>query len=213
SCRQSALGRDIPVIQRSGATQARRRSHSLVPAPAGGHPRRCMRHSSLSPAKARAAIETAYQIPGTSGVPPSSPETPSRERPPLSRRTPSTSLEMEPANVAAADSSPEATGLFRITGALRPIEALFRNTVEHAPIGIAFANRDGSFRHGNRAFCAMLGYELDEFLLGKSILELTHPDEIQSTQAGLERLWRGDIEYLDVEKRYLRKDGSALWVR
>src|SRR5579864_3622138 len=125
---------------------------------------------------------------------------------------------MKPAASAsdADDDSPDTgvTGLFKITGgALRPVEALFRNTVEHAPIGIAFANRDGSFRHGNRAFCAMLGYELDEFLLGKSILELTHPDEIQSTHAGLERLWRGDIEYLDVEKRYLRKDGSALWVR
>ena len=114
------------------------------------------------------------------------------------------------------DDSPEdsaVTGLFKISGALRPVEALFRNTVEHAPIGIAFANRDGSFRHGNRAFCAMLGFELEKFLLGKSIMELTHADEVESTKAGLERLWRGEIEYLDVEKRYMRKDGTALWVR
>jgi PAS domain S-box-containing protein len=129
----------------------------------------------------------------------------------LSRRTPSTSLETEP---AAADSSPEATGLFRITGDLRPIEALFRNTVEHAPIGIAFANRDGSLRHCNSAFCALLGFEPDEFLFGgKSILELTHTDDVESTKLGLERLWRGEIPHLDTEKRYLRKDGSELWVR
>ena len=29
-------------------------------------------------------------------------------------------------------------------GAPAHVETLFRNTVEHAPIGIAFANRDGS---------------------------------------------------------------------
>ena len=35
-------------------------------------------------------------------------------------------------------------------------ESLLRNTLEHAPIGIAFANRDGCYRHANHAFCAML---------------------------------------------------------
>ncbi|HSY44755.1 MAG TPA: PAS domain-containing protein, partial [Steroidobacteraceae bacterium] len=39
----------------------------------------------------------------------------------------------------------------------RHVETLFRNTVEHAPVGIAFANRDGTYRHCNRSFCAMLG--------------------------------------------------------
>jgi PAS domain S-box-containing protein len=116
---------------------------------------------------------------------------------------------------SAADESLEATGLFKVaTGSLRPVELLFRNTVEHAPVGIAFANRDGSVRHCNRAFYAMLGFEADEILLsGKSIIELTHPEDVESTRAGLERLWHGDSTHIDVEKRYLRKNGSALWVR
>lgn len=113
-----------------------------------------------------------------------------------------------------ADTSSEVTGLFRIRGELRPVEALFRNTVEHAPIGIAFANRDGTFRHCNRAFCELLGYEPDEFLLGSQcIFDLTHADDLECTKAGLERLWRGEIAHLDVEKRYRRKDGSPQWVR
>jgi PAS domain S-box-containing protein len=107
---------------------------------------------------------------------------------------------------------PEITGLFRISGAQRPVETLFRNTVEDAPVGIAFANRDGSFRHGNRAFCALLGFEADE-LKRESIASLTHGGDLESTAAGLARLWSGEIKYLDVEKRYLRKDGTALWVR
>jgi len=41
---------------------------------------------------------------------------------------------------------------------------------------------------------------------------LTHSADLESTTAGLERLWSGEIAHLDVEKRYLRKSGGALWV-
>jgi PAS domain S-box-containing protein len=108
----------------------------------------------------------------------------------------------------------ESTGLFRIpAGEPRPpVETLFRNTIENAPIGIAFANRDGGFRHANLAFCAMLGFSADE-LKKETVAGLTHGADLEVTTAGLERLWRGEITHLDLEKRYLRKDGGALWVR
>jgi PAS domain S-box-containing protein len=112
-----------------------------------------------------------------------------------------------------AGESSEVTGVFRIAaGDVTPVEALFRNTVEQAPVGIAFANRDGSFRHCNRAFCSMLGFDAAE-LSSRSIANLTHAGDLESTTAGLERLWGGELAHLDVEKRYVRKDGSALWVR
>jgi PAS domain S-box-containing protein len=95
---------------------------------------------------------------------------------------------------------------------LGSVEELLRNTVEHAPVGIAFANRDGSYRHCNRSFCAMLGYTAAQ-LRGRSITSLTVPEDRQAGAAELERLWRKDIPHIDVEKRYYRKDGSALWVR
>jgi len=74
------------------------------------------------------------------------------------------------------------------------LEALFRNTVEHAPVGIAFANPDGSFRHCNRAFCSMLGFSAKE-LRRTSIASLTVADDREATLAGHERLWRGDITH------------------
>jgi len=105
------------------------------------------------------------------------------------------------------------TGLFRVPpGLARPVETLFRNTVEHAPVGIAFANRDGSFRHANLAFQAMLGYDAKQ-LHDQSITSLTHPEDLEVTKTGLERLWRGEVSHLDVEKRYIRKNGAPLWVR
>src|ERR1039457_7452262 len=111
-----------------------------------------------------------------------------------------------------AGESSELTGLFRIAGDVRPVEALFRNAVEQAPVGSAFANRDGSFRHCNGAFCSMLGFDAAE-LNNRSIANLTHAEDLESTTTGLERLWGGELTQLDVEKRYVRKDGSALWVR
>ena len=111
----------------------------------------------------------------------------------------------------AADSG--ATGLFRVPSAARPaVETLFRNTVEHAPVGIGFANRDGGFRHANLAFCAMLGYSVEQ-LRHESVESLTHGEDLEATRQGLERLWRREVSYLDVEKRYIRKNGSPLWVR
>ena len=41
----------------------------------------------------------------------------------------------------------------------RHVQTLFRNTVEDAPVGIAFADREGRYRYCNRAFCAMLGFD------------------------------------------------------
>ena len=113
----------------------------------------------------------------------------------------------------ASDSS-DVTLILETPVDLRPADTdtLFRNTVEHAPVGIAFANRDGSYRHGNRAFCAMLGYSAAD-ITSRTIASLTVAEDLEVTADGLERLWRGDISHLDVEKRYVRKDGSALWVR
>ena len=58
----------------------------------------------------------------------------------------------------------------------------------------------------------MLGFAVEE-LASRSIANLTHAEDLASTAVSLERLWRGELPHVDVEKRYIRKDGSALWVR
>ena len=58
----------------------------------------------------------------------------------------------------------------------------------------------------------MLGFDAAE-RYNRSIANLTHAEDLESTTAGLERLWGGELTHLDVEMRYVRKDGSALWVR
>jgi PAS domain S-box-containing protein len=95
---------------------------------------------------------------------------------------------------------------------LPPLETLSRHAIMQATIGIAFANRDGSYRHCNEAFSLMLGFSAAE-VNRESIKSLTLADDLGPTTAGLERLWAGEIAQLDVEKRCVHKDGSALWVR
>jgi PAS domain S-box-containing protein len=113
---------------------------------------------------------------------------------------------------AAAGEILDYTDAIEASGELPPMEVLLRNAVVQAQIGIAFANRDGSYRYCNQAFCSMLGFSADE-LNDKSIAGLTFIDDLEPTATGLERLWRGEITHLDVEKRYVRKDGNTLWVR
>src|SRR5271167_2401583 len=91
----------------------------------------------------------------------------------------------------------------------RHAETLFRNTVEDAPVGIAFADREGRYRRCNRAFCAMLGFDTEE-LKGESMGSLTHSADLESTTAGLERRWSGAGVLGRVSARHLRAqaDGS-----
>jgi len=103
------------------------------------------------------------------------------------------------------------TDLVTAQGDLRKAETLFSNTFDQAPIGIAYADREGRFLRLNDAFCKLLGFAPSD-LAARSMAELTHAEDAASTAAQLERLWSGDIQFVDIEKRYLRRDQSYLWV-
>jgi PAS domain S-box-containing protein len=59
---------------------------------------------------------------------------------------------------------------------------------------------------------AVTGYSRDE-LLGKTAYEFTHPDDLASTLEVAGRLTRREIDSYAIEERYLKKDGSAVWVQ
>ena len=104
------------------------------------------------------------------------------------------------------------TDLVAARGNLRKAETLLLNTFDQAPIGIAYADRDGRFLRCNPAFGALLNFGTEE-LATRSGSDLTHPDDVACSAAELEKLWNGEVDFVDVEKRYVRKDGSFIWVR
>lgn len=98
------------------------------------------------------------------------------------------------------------------TKELQESESRFRNTMENAPIGMGLATLDGHFIRVNRALCTILGYRRDE-LEKMSIREVTHPEDMVSSNANIRRLLDGEIDSYRQEKRYLRKDGEVVWVQ
>ncbi len=96
--------------------------------------------------------------------------------------------------------------------ALAEGEARFRATFENAVVGIAHLAPDLRWLRVNEALCRILGYPAEE-LVTKSLRDITFPDDLAADLAQLERMLDGTIESYDMDKRYLRKDGSIVWGR
>jgi PAS domain S-box-containing protein len=87
-----------------------------------------------------------------------------------------------------------------------------RASFESTAVGIAHLNLDLKWRLFNKAVIRITGYSAAE-LVTKTMLEITHPDDIEVTLAEIERLREGETAGYDIEKRYVRKDGTITWVR
>ena len=90
-------------------------------------------------------------------------------------------------------------------------EARFRAVFEIASVGIALTTPDGRWISINRALSELLGYTADE-LQGRGFADVTHEDDRAEDAALMGRLARGEIDALRRQKRYLRRDGSPVWV-
>lgn len=95
--------------------------------------------------------------------------------------------------------------------ALQESEARFRATFEQAAVGIAHVAPDGHWLRFNRKLCDIVGYTHEE-LLTKRFQDISHPDEVDVHVSLMKRMLAGEISTLAVEKRYIRKDGSTIWV-
>jgi diguanylate cyclase (GGDEF)-like protein/PAS domain S-box-containing protein len=94
---------------------------------------------------------------------------------------------------------------------LRESEQRFAATMEWAAIGIAHVDDDGRLLYVNPQLCKMLQYTEKE-LTGMSIKAISHPEDTNTTDEMRAALRAGAIESFKIEKRYLRKDGTSIWV-
>ncbi|HUQ75837.1 MAG TPA: PAS domain S-box protein, partial [Burkholderiales bacterium] len=95
--------------------------------------------------------------------------------------------------------------------ALAESEARFRQTFELAASGMAHVDLDGNFIDVNHKLCDMLGYTEAE-LLGRAVKSISHADDRDTTDPQRARMREGHVPSVQCEKRYIRKDGSVLWV-
>jgi protein-histidine pros-kinase len=99
----------------------------------------------------------------------------------------------------------------RAEEALRESEERFRGTFENAAVGIAHTDDTGRFLRVNEKLCAIVGYPREE-LLEKTFQDITHPDDLAASLDSFSALIRGNAVVFGLEKRYLRKDGSPVWI-
>ncbi len=106
--------------------------------------------------------------------------------------------------------SVDITDLKRAEEALRESEGRFRGTFENAAVGIAHLDAARPLLARNEKLCDILGYPQPD-LLGKTILEVVHPEDLEANLALFGSLMSGDIPSFTMEKRLLRKDATIVW--
>ncbi len=96
--------------------------------------------------------------------------------------------------------------------ALQQTEQRLRIVFDESPLGIALVGVDGRPLITNAALQKMLGYTGAE--LGRMLFaEFTHPDDCAKDIELYQELIQGARSSYQVEKRYIRKDGEAIWAR
>lgn len=98
----------------------------------------------------------------------------------------------------------------RVRAALQSSEERFRAVFEKAMTGIGITDPHGRFLQVNPALCRFLGYSEAE-LLHLTIQDITAPADRAETVRQLRAARSGKKQFIDMEKRYRRKDQSLVW--
>jgi PAS domain S-box-containing protein len=105
------------------------------------------------------------------------------------------------------------TNLKRAEAALRESEATFRAMFDASSVGKIEVEPDsGRFLRANAAMCNFVGYTEAE-LLARTVFDIAHPADRDHAHELLRRMIAGESAVSDLEKRCIRKDGSAVWAR
>jgi PAS domain S-box-containing protein len=96
--------------------------------------------------------------------------------------------------------------------ALQESEERFQLIFDHSAAGMAITDTSGRFLRANKAYCGLVGYAEDELQL-ITVLHLTHPEDRQASEAWFSQKPTGLRQTLELEKRYVRKDGEIIWVQ
>jgi PAS domain S-box-containing protein len=95
--------------------------------------------------------------------------------------------------------------------ALKESEARFRATFEQAAVGIAHVAPDGRWMRVNQTLCDILGYDR-EALMALTYQEVTPEEYLERDRQIIDNLLQGFSETCSLEKEYIRRDGSRVWV-
>jgi PAS domain S-box-containing protein len=113
--------------------------------------------------------------------------------------------------VGAVNMLVDVTERKRIEEALRESEGRFRAIFGQAAVGISLVDLDGHYIEVNDRLCQILRRPPEE-LLSITCPQLTHRDDWPRNKALMDELIAGVRREFVIEKRFLRGDGSYIWV-
>jgi diguanylate cyclase (GGDEF)-like protein/PAS domain S-box-containing protein len=97
--------------------------------------------------------------------------------------------------------------------ALEQARRRFQQAFHSAPTGMALVRLDDSIiLDANRSLADMLDHPVED-LVGRSIREITHPEDLRAAAAYRARLELGIADTYLLDQRYLRRDGAFVWAR
>ena len=95
--------------------------------------------------------------------------------------------------------------------ALRRSEERYRATFEQAAVGIIHTSLGGRILRCNARFAEIVGYSKEE-VRNLTFQQITAAEDLDESLGTLIRLTKGEIDTATWEKRYIRKDGTLIWV-
>ena len=87
----------------------------------------------------------------------------------------------------------------------------FHEFFKHVATCMVICQTDGRFVEVNKPFCNLAGYSRKE-LLSMSFEEITHTDDISYVMKKFQSVLDGKSSSFKLEKRFIRKDRSIIWV-
>ena len=96
--------------------------------------------------------------------------------------------------------------------ALAEAKDRFQSAFDGAPIGVALVDLDGRLEQVNGPLCRLLGYDVAD-LVGKNVLDFTHPDDIADRARLLAQLRNATIDGYSIDIRYVHAEGHSIWAR
>ncbi|MBI1733434.1 MAG: PAS domain S-box protein [Gammaproteobacteria bacterium] len=100
----------------------------------------------------------------------------------------------------------------QVEAQLAESERRFREIFESANVGIGLRGPDDRFLAVNAGFSEITGYSREE-LLQLHTFDLVHPDDLAESRRMSEAVHRGEARPHQAERRYVKKDGSIIWVK
>ena len=96
--------------------------------------------------------------------------------------------------------------------AARERESVFRALFDQRAVGVAHVETPtGRFLRVNDRYAEILGYGRDE-LADRTFRDVTHPEDVRASSELVEDLLEGRRRECTIDKRYVRKDGTLVWV-